>query len=404
MGLIRRIADFIDPAPETRTTTWPWWPMPNWLGAVDGGRVVNARIAENLATVLACVSAISSAIASLPAFVYRITDAGREEDSGHPISRLIRNGPNEYQTWPDFVEWLVASTLLRGNGLAEIVTDGGGRVVELKCIPWEFVSVQLLPNGRLVYDIVATTGFYGATGKLRRLLEGEVLHLRDRSDDGFCGRSRLSRAASVVSTALAIQEFSGALYENGAHPSGVLQAEGKLNDTQLQRLADHFRNTFAGPSKTAKALVLDQGLEWKSVSISPEDAQVLETRRFTSEELSRLYQVPPPIIGNLQFGTFTNSETLIRFFAQSTLTSWCRKIEAEFHRSVLSESSRIDRQFVLDLSGLLRGDPETRWKSHEIALRNQVLTPNEIRGEEGWNPRPDGDQVIDTRTPNVAAA
>jgi HK97 family phage portal protein len=405
MGLLRKIADTFDPV-ETRTTsTWPWWPSSNWLGAVDGGRVVNARTSENLATVLACVSAISAAIASLPAFVYRMTDTGREEDNGHPLSRLIRNGPNSKQTWPDFLEWLVASTLLRGNGLVEIITDRGGRVTELVPIPWEYVSVQLLPNGRLAYDIVATTGFYGATGRLRRLLEGEVLHLRDRSDDGLVGRSRLSRAGAVVSTALAIQEFSGALYENGAHPSGVLQAEGKLTDAQLHRLADHFRQTFAGPSKTAKALVLDQGLKWESVSISPEDAELLASRRFTGEELARLYNVPPPIIGDLTHGTFTNSETLIRFFAQSTLTGWCRKIEAEFHRSVLSEASRVDRQFVLDLSGLLRGDPETRWKSHEIALRNQVLTPNEIRGEEGWNPRPGGDAVTaPTPAPSFGAA
>jgi HK97 family phage portal protein len=393
VGLLRRIADRFDPPIETRSTTWPWWPTSNWLGAVDGGgRIVNARTSENLSTVLACVSAISSAIASLPAFVYRLTDAGREEDISHPLTRLIRNGPNSKQSWPDFMEWLAASTLLRGNGLCEIITDGGGRVVELVPIPWEFVSVQLLPNGRLAYDIVATTGFYGATGKLRRLLEGEVLHLRDRSDDGYCGRSRLSRASAVVSTALAIQEFSGALYENGANPSGVLQAEGKLNEPQLERLAHHFRSAFAGPSKAAKALVLDQGVKWTSVSISPEDAELLASRRFTGEELSRLYNVPPPIIGDLTHGTFTNSETLIRFFAQSTLTGWVRKIEAEFHRSVLSEASRIDRQFVLDLSGLLRGDPETRWKSHEIALRNRVLTPNEIRGEEGWNPRPGGDE------------
>jgi HK97 family phage portal protein len=236
-----------------------------------------------------------------------VTDAGREEDTGHPLARLIRNGPNSKQTWPDFVEWLVASTLLRGNGLLEIITDGGGRVVELRPIPWEFVSVQLLPNGRLAYDIVAATSLHGATGRIRRLLEGEVLHLRDRSDDGLIGRSRLSRAAAVVGTGLAMQEFAGALYENGANPSGVLEAEGKVSDVQLQRLADHFRQTFGGPSKAAKALVLDQGLTWKSVSISPEDAEFLASRRFAGEELARLYNVPPPIIGDLTHGTFTNS-------------------------------------------------------------------------------------------------
>jgi HK97 family phage portal protein len=223
------------------------------------------------------------------------------------------------------------------------------------------------------------------------------------------GRSRLSRAAAVVVNALSVQEFSGALYENGINPSGVLELDGKLSDAGLVRLREQFREAFAGPSKAAKAMILEGGVKWKSVTISPEDAELLASRRFTGEELARLYNVPPPIIGDLTHGTFTNSETLIRFFAQSTLAGWCRKIEAEFQRSVFSEASRSDRQFVLDLSGLLRGDPETRWKSHEIALRNQVLTPNEIRGEEGWNPRKGGDQFAEpaprpANEPRVSAA
>jgi HK97 family phage portal protein len=407
MGLLRRIADRFDPAPIEARAQGTLGYQNNWIAA--GGGVVSSRAAENLATVLACVSSISSALASLPAFVYRVTGDGREEDDRHPLARLIRSGPNDRQTWPDFMEWLAASTLLRGNGLAEIVTDGGGRLAELRPLPWDFVSVQMLPSGRLAYDVVETTGLAGTTGRPRRLLEGEVLHLRDRSDDGIIGRSRLSRAAAVVGNALSIQEFSGALFDNGVNPSGVLELDGKLNDDGMQRLKEQFRQAFAGPSKTARAMILEQGLKWKPITIAPEDAEVLASRRFTGEELARLYNVPPPIIGDLTHGTFTNSETLIRFFAQSTLAGWCRKIEAEVQRSVFSEAARADHQFVLDLSGLLRGDPETRWKSHEIALRNRVLTPNEIRGEEGWNPRKGGDEfpspsLTATDDPRIAAA
>jgi HK97 family phage portal protein len=404
MGILRRIADAFDPPMEARSQALLDY-QNNWIG---GGRLVNSRAAENLATVLACVSAISSALSSLPAFVYRVTSDGKQEDNAHPLTRLIRNGPNERQTWVDFIEWVAASALLRGNALAELRTDGGGRLTALIPIPWEFVSVQMLPSGRLAYDIVETVGFYGATGRQRRLLEGEVLHLRDRSDDGLIGRSRLSRAAAVVSNALSIQEFTNSLYENGVNPSGVLESDQKISQVSMDRLKVQFKNAFAGPSKTARAMILEQGLKWKPITISPEDAELLQSRRFTGEELARLYNVPPPIIGDLTHGTFTNSETLIRFFAQSTLAGWCRKIEAEFHRSVFSDAARLDHQFVLDLSGLLRGDPETRWKSHEIALRNRVLTPNEIRGEEGWNPRPGGDEfpqpIAQTNPPNFAAA
>lgn len=357
------------------------------------GTAVNTRMAENLSTVLACISAISTAIASLPAWIFRTGDGGREVDHAHPLMQLIRRGPNQHQTWPDFLEWLIASTLLRGNGLAEIVTDTRGVVMALQPIPWEHVSAQLLPSGRLVFDVTATTTFGGGSGRPRRLLQAEVLHLRDRTDDGLVGRSRLHRAGAVVDAGRSIQDFSAALYRNGINPSGVLEVPGILKEGQLENLQGHFKSAFGGTENTARALVLEQGMTWKQVSVSPEDAELLASRRFQGEELARLYNVPPPIIGDLTHGTFTNSETAGRWFAQHTLTPWIRKIEAEFVRAVFTEAARATHEIELDLSGFLRGDPETRWKSHEIAVKNGILTPNEVRTVEGWNSRDDGDAL-----------
>ncbi len=357
------------------------------------GVAVNARMAENLSTILACVSAISTAIASLPAWIFRTGAGGREVDHAHPLMQLIRRGPNQHQTWPDFLEWLVASTLLRGNGLAEIVTDTRGVVTALQPIPWEHVSVQLLPSGRLVFDVTETTTFGGGSGRPRRLLQAEVLHLRDRTDDGLVGRSRLHRAGAVVDAGRTIQDFSAALYRNGINPSGVLEVPGVLKHGQLDDLQSHFKSAFGGTENTARALVLEQGMAWKQVSISPEDAELLASRRFQGEELARLYNVPPPIIGDLTHGTFTNSETAGRWFAQHTLTPWIRKIEAEFVRAVFTEAARATHEIELDLAGFLRGDPETRWKSHEIAVKNGILTPNEVRTVEGWNRHDDGDAL-----------
>ena len=143
-----------------------------------------------------------------------------------------------------------------------------------------------------------------------------------------------------------------------------------------------------------KTLILDQGIKWRQISISPEDAELLASRRFTVEELARLFGCPPPIIGDLSHGTFTNSETAGRWFATHTLTPWIKKIEAEFTRSVFSEASRVTHEIELDLSGFLRGDPAQRWQAHEIAVKNQILTVNEVREVEGWNPRPDGDKSL----------
>lgn len=355
----------------------------------SGLAYVSPQAAENLATVTACVGAISSAIASLPAYVYRRVDEGRVEDTTHPLNRLIRSGPNDKQSWCDFCEWLMASVLLRGNGLAEIVFDARGAVVGLQPIPWGWVSVQRLPSGRIAYDVIQQDAMVGATGRSRRLLQEEVLHLKDRSDDGVLGRSRLSRAAETIGASLVTQAFAGMVYANGAFPSGALMSEAKINSDQLAHLRQLFQGAFTGPRNAARALILDQGLKYEAISVSPEDAEVLASRRFGTEELARIFQVPPPLVGIWDNSTFTNSETAGRWFASHTLTPWLRKLEAEFSRSVFTAGSPSFLEF--DLSGFLRGDPEARWRSYDIALKNNVLSRNEVRQIEGWNPVPGGD-------------
>jgi HK97 family phage portal protein len=189
---------------------------------------------------------------------------------------------------------------------------------------------------------------------------------------------------------LSIQEFSSSLYDNGINPTGAFKSEQPLNKSQKEQIREQLRHMFGGSGNAGKAMILDGGTSWQQISITPEDAELLASRRFSVEEIARIFQVPPPIIGDLTHGTFTNSETLIRFFAQSTLSSWCRKIEAEFSRALLTDDAL---SLELDLSGLLRGDPETRWKSHEIAVRNKILTANEIRETEGWSPIAGGDAI-----------
>jgi len=365
--------------------------MTSWdlmRGGVDlgGAYPANPHAAENLSTVLACVGAISSAMASLPAYVYRFDDAGRSIDDRHPVSRVIER-PNQHQTWSDWLEWAMASVLLRGNALAEIVTDNMGAVIGLHPVPWENVNVQLLRSGRLVYDVTDITYLGGGSGRPRRLLQDEVFHLRDRSDDGLIGVSRLRRAAAVVQAGLSIQNFANALYLNGANPSGALELDGKLSDPARAYLSKSFQEAFAGSNNAARTLILESGIKWKQISVSPEDAEFLASRRFTTEELARIFNVPPVIVGDLSHASFTNSETLLRWFATATLTPWIRKVEAEFSRSVFTESSRGTHKLEIDLSGLLRGDPAQRWAAWKIAVDAKILTPDEVRAEEGWNAR-----------------
>lgn len=358
-------------------------PEPSWAALAPGiGHYagMSARAAENLSTVLACVNAIATALAYVPALVYRRDAEGnRVEVTNHPMARIVRAGVNPSMTYPDWAEHWIASTLLTGNGLAEVIRGGNGQLAGFAYIPWGMVTVAELASGRLAYDVS------DGRGNTRRLLEGEVLHLRDRTDDGKLGRSRLSRAADSVSAVDLANRHARTFLNNGASPSGVLEFPGTMTDDQRTKLRTEFQARHGGASNSGSTLVLDGGMTFKASQISPEDAELLETRKFGVIELCRLFQVPPPIVQAYENNTFTNAAQAGLWFATFCLAPWARKIEAEFARSVFATNSGLELE--LDLSGFLRGDPATRWAAHKIAIETGVLDADEVRGIEGWNPR-----------------
>ncbi|MBS3962447.1 MAG: phage portal protein [Sandarakinorhabdus sp.] len=380
MNLMTRLAGML--GYERRTGSPSWLGMSSALGA---GPPVNERAAENLAAVAACVGAISDALAMAPANIYRRTGSARVEVADHPVGQLIRGGPNVHQTWPDLLQSLMASTLLSGNGLIEIERDGGGAISGLRFVPWSWCSVMLAPSGRLVYDVSEQTGLYGQSGRVRRLLADDVIHLRDRSDDGIIGRSRLSRSAETVASALQVSEFAKRFLHNGALPAGAFTVEGKMGEDQQARLRASMIEVYQGAANAGKPMILEGGTKYEPFSLTPEDTELLGSRRFAAEEIFRLFGVPPAIAGDLSHGTFTNAETAGRWFAQFTLGPWARKVEAVMSRSLFPAGSGLE--FELDLSSLLRGDPETRWNTHKIAIDMGILDPDEVREIEGFNPR-----------------
>ena len=370
MGMIDRIAAWAG-YEKRAADDLSWAALAPGIGYYAG---LSARAAENLSTVLACTNAISTALAYVPALVYRRDGENRIEAPAHPMGKIVRGGVNDQMTWPDFLEHFVASTVLTGNGLAVIVRAGNGQLAGFRYVPWGMVTVAELSSGRLAYDVS------DGRGNTRRYLEGEVLHLRDRTDDGKIGRSRLSRAAETVNGVQAANTHAAAFLGNGASPSGVIEVPGTMKPEQRTTLRESFQARHGGASNSGSTLILDGGMKWTASQISPED----------SELLCRLFQVPPPIVQAYENNTFTNAAQAGLWFATFCLAPWARKIEAEFARSVFPTGGPYELE--LDLSGFLRGDPATRWAAHKIAIDSKVLDPDEVRQIEGWNPRPAGEQ------------
>ncbi|MDQ2801713.1 MAG: phage portal protein, partial [Pseudomonadota bacterium] len=258
----------------------------------SGGNFVTARLAENISSVVACINAIAGPISSVPAIVFRGIPGGREEAPNHPVSRLIR-APNDRQTWPDWIAFTLGQTLLHGNSISIVKRDDAGQPIALLPIPWQGVQVQLLASGRLAFDITLSTfPWNGGGSPLRRVFAEDCFWLKDRSDDGYLGRSVLSRAPMVLKAALGIQTYSSALWDNAATPSGMLKHPGKMSSEAKSYLADQFSSRLGGAQNAGKIGVLDEGMEWAQTGMSPEDGEVLASRRFTGEEIYRLFSVP----------------------------------------------------------------------------------------------------------------
>lgn len=331
---------------------------PSWASLTSGSVIPYAaptvEVANSLSAVQACVSAIGGTIASLPV-----------SGTADWIKR-----PNDAQTWSDFIIYMMRSVLLWGNAIA--VVDAG----QLIPVEWRSVRVDRLHSKRLRYVISRNSGLYNQIGDQVNKLAHEVVHLRDASDDGIIGVSRLTRCAPVINGVLTLEEAARNVFINGAFPSGVVQFPGTLKGDSLHQAQKTLQNTFGGSANRAKLAVLYGGAEWKPAAFKPSDAEMLDSRTYALQEICRIYDVPPVIIADHSNATYTNAETAIRLFAITTLTRWVKALEQSIEFGT-------GEAINIDMGGLMRGDPATRWANHKIAIETGVYTPAEIKAMEG---------------------
>lgn len=348
---------------------------PSWDGAalLRSGGVTPGR-AESLSSVYACVSAISETIASLPLILYRRTDDdGRERASDHPLYKVLHDQPNDLQTALEFREMMTAMVLLRGNAHAEIKRGNDGQVRSLTPIQGDRVTTLLLDNGRLAYEV--TDG----KGAVRRLLQEEVLHLRHCSDNGLIGVSPITASRETVQLSLAERDHGNHTFTNGARLSGLLKFPQVLSTDQRAGISKSWSSQYGGGANAGKTAILDQGVEYQTVSMSMEDAQWLESRQFSVEEIARLFRVPPTIIGDLRHGNYSNSVEMNRVFVVHTLRRHMTMWEQSIGRALLSDAGRRVYFAEHNVEGLLRGDSTNRAEFYSKGITDGWLTTDEVR-------------------------
>lgn len=343
---------------------------------------------EGLSSVLGAVELIASALASLPASLTADSPDGQVPAPPTATAWALLRRPNPRQSWPAFLQTMAASTLLRGNGLAYLRTDGRGAVAELVPVPWQWIAPTILRGTgrepRLAYDVAQHTPEAELLGIPRRMLAEDVLHLRARSDDGIIGRSVLSRAQGVVREGSALAGTAEALWVNGLRPSGVITHPGKLSERAFTRLRQSLAERYAGPQNAGKNLLFEEGMTFARHSLSSIDAQFLQSREFSVAEVARLFNVP---LGLLQPGQGGQAlDQLLALFAQLALAPLVAVIEAEFDAAVLPPGLHLQ----LDMAGLLRGAFSAQASAFSVLVQSGIITANDAREALGWPAHKDG--------------
>lgn len=381
-------------------TTREEWAEFFGVQSASAGVPVTVESAKRSAAVYSCVRLIAGAVALLPIPVYERTPDGGRKTIEHPLWWMLNESPYPTLTACSFWEWMLASSLLRGDGIGEILRDRNGTPTGIMPIPRQCVDIEMR-GGRLVYFINDGVSTYGR-------FDEDILHFPGFGFDGCRGESVIRYAAKqAVGTALAADDYAGEFFANGAAPSIALTYPQGVAPTENQQnhLREQFTERYVGKGNRHKPLLLVNGGKVEPISMNAEDAQLLETRKFQVIEIARAFGVPPHMIGETSASTSWGSgiEQMSIGFVRYTLGPHLRRIEQELNRKLWPRSPRFFVEFNRD--GLLAGDSKTESEVISKSLGGPGAqgwrTVNEARRLKNLPPVPGGDELFITTTPTT---
>jgi HK97 family phage portal protein len=338
--------------------------------------------ALTLTAVWCAIRLLSESVSSLPCSVYtKQANGDKVEDTKSRIYNLLKYRPNNYQNKITFFEYIMMSICTDGNSYVQIVRDGSGRPSQLIPISPDTVDV-VINDGELFYQI----------DSVGILDSADVLHFKTLTDDGINGISPIDQCKKALSWGLNLEEFGDTFFKNGAKPSSVLSTDRALSEQAIERLKNSFSNTYAKLKNSNSTIILEEGLAFKPISISPEQAQFLASRKFSIEEVARCWNIPPHMLKDLSKSSFNNIEMQSQEFVTYTLKPYITRLENEMNYK-LFRTNEIGKTFIeFNLNGLLRGDVKTRNEAYKTAITNGYMSINEVRQKENLNSIEGGDK------------
>ena len=348
----------------------------------NSGVDVDEESALKISTVYACVKVISETIASLPLNLLKeLTNGDSEKAKQHPLYTILKDVPNSEMSSFTFREMLMTNLLLWGNAYALIKRNKNGEITEL----YPLKSKNMVVERDMTTNAIKYT-YTNNRGITKTYSPKQIFHIPAFSFDGIIGVSPITYAREAMGLALATEEFGARFFGNGARPGGVLEHPGVLKDPE--KLRESWNKVYQGTANSHKVAVLEEGMKYHEIGMSPEDSQFLQTRSFQIAEICRIFRVPPHMVGDLSRSTFSNIEHQSIDFVVHTIRPWLVRWEQAITRALLSEEERTIYYAKFNVDGLMRGDFVTRMNGYAIARQNGWMSANEIRALENMNKIP----------------
>lgn len=353
----------------------------------DGIGNINSETAMKFTAVFACNRVLSETLASMPVMEYRKNkDGTREQTRDTAIYDILHNKPNEYMSPFNFKESCMGAINLGGNAVCQRLLNKTGDLVEL--YPYSHNRVNISWNKdtkELEYKITGD----GSTTILNR---SQVLHIPGLSLDGIIGLSPIQYVSQAIRLGLSYEKFGVEFYKNGANSSGFFKHPTSLGEEAFNRLKKDLKTNYTGLTNTGTPMLLEDGMEYIQNTINPADAQLIENKRFQTEDICRIYRVPLHLVQDLSRSTNNNIEQQSLEFVMYTMLPHFKRWEENINMQLLSDDERKAGYYIeFNVSGLLRGDMKTRSDSYAIARQWGWFSVNDIRRLENMSPIENGD-------------
>lgn len=339
--------------------------------------------AMQISAVWACIELLSETISSLPCFVYAQSGGQRELARDTQLWRLLHSAPNSRHTPFEFWQFMVLNFLLRGNAYARLERNGAGEVVAMWPLAADQVRVVSLKDGSLTYEYTfdGNTVVYG---------EQTIFHWRDKGN-GLTGMSRLSYMQSTIGIALSAQDQAQQMHQREGRRPGVFMIDRVLTKEQRAQIRENFKGLKERGEDDL--LILEAGAKWEPVSLSPAETQLLESRRFSIEDIARWFGLPSVLINDTAKTTTwgTGIQQIVEGFVKFKLRPVTTMLEQAIQRRVLSPAQRSRYTVEFSLDALLRSSLKDRSQIYATMVQNGIQTRNECRQLENLPPMEGGD-------------